>query len=680
MAKNRLIKTYESFMLNRKFKFEEEIIDPLLGLIRDNQVTLTQPDKLPQLSKLGYMYNHLWYAGRICWGYDGLLLDPEVKKAIKEYDHQDEPDEANNPYQYTSCEDNPKYKIEMCNPETDEIENLIYDAWSQHVGEGRESSPDYNEFVKIVKEGKPLTELEKKQLKVNKTFDDWVDIKLDPTYKYKSLYKDRKSVARYLLCTIGTGYGMNKDGFIIEESGGADVDKALYGDWQNAKFDPNIAQVVDRILAMPEVKETLDTAHKHISDIYKKEREKEAKEKKDFKDRIKAIKKKSGDVSDDDDISDEEMDEILNKLMAKHLDKGNDNEPYKKPYSKYYPISSSSIIYIIGSKEAQKREGINKIDKSYIDASIEICKDIMEHKDQEEKENVKFAQEFLGNMGVEGYSEFVKKPTFDKYELLREIREMFTDFTDEFGEELTQRVQANYDCWNIRLNDTAKDAYGDNNYFINIQFAKNPSLPIGASKSIDFLKGQLFYENLKNSLERIKTIPEIKLITFDYSNVPNGGMTTIDIGLYVNKYKHKLEEEKSDQDFIKQGFEVGGNSLILPIKGMNIVIRRPQPLGSTHPSNTSGKEYFSNALSFDIFTSDWKKLVNFQLDERHFNSIRGNIPTNEKSREVYDWVIKEHEAMKKSDPGYGFGKREGSKCLYAHDFMLWLKDHQENLK
>ena len=675
MAKTRLIKTYESFMLNRKFKFEEQVINPILELIRDNQVELTQPDKLPQLSKLGYMYNHLWYSGRICWGYDGILLDPEVKKAIKEYDYADEPDEDNNPYQYTSCEDNPKYKIEMCNPETDEIENLIYDAWGQHVGESREAPPDYNAFVQIVKEGKPLTELEKKQLNVNKTFDDWVEIKLDPTYRYKSLYPNRKSVASNLLCTIGTGYGMNKDGFIIEEAGGADQDKAIYGDWQNAKFDPEIAAVVNRILAMPEVKETLNAAHKYIDDIHKKEKQKQAEKDKGWKDKIKSlINKDNPDLDEDDDL-----DEIIRKLTAKLGPTKSTQENPQEKYSKYYPISSSSTIFLIGNKEAQKREGIRSIDQSYIDASIEVCKDIMAHKDIEEKENVKFAQEFLGNIGIEGYSQFVKKETFDKYELLEEIRTLFSDFTDEFGDELKQRVQANYDCWNIWLNDTAKNQYGDNNYFVSIQFGKNSSLPIGASKSIDFLKGQPFYENLKNSLERVKTIPEIKLITFSYSNIPNG-MSTIDIGLYVNKYKHKLEEEKSDDDFIKQGFEVGGNNLILPITGMNIVIRKPQPLGSSHPMNKNGKEYFGNALAFQIFTSDWKPLVNFQLDERHFNSISGTQPAGGLARQVYEWVIKEHEDMKKSDTVYGFGKREGSKCLYAHDFMLWLKDHQVNLK
>lgn len=269
MAK-KFLKTYEAFMLNRKFKFEEEVIDPILELIRDNQEFLTQPENLPQLAKLGYMYNSLWYSGRVCWGTDGLLLDPDIKKAIEEYDYEDE---ENSPYQFVSCEDNPKYKIEMCNPQNDEIENLIYDAWSLHVSD--DMNPSFDEFSKLIKEGVPLTELEKKELKINKTFEDWVEIKLDPTYKYKSLYPDRKRVADHLLCTIGNGYGWNKDGYIIEEAGGADQDKSVYGDWRNAKFSPEIQPVVDRILSMPEVKETLDTAYEHINGAKRKRKEEE---------------------------------------------------------------------------------------------------------------------------------------------------------------------------------------------------------------------------------------------------------------------------------------------------------------------------------------------------------------------------------------------------------------------
>ena len=79
-----------------------------------------------------------------------------------------------------------------------------------------------------------------------------------------------------------------------------------------------------------------------------------------------------------------------------------------------------------------------------------------------------------------------------------------------------------------------------------------------------------------------------------------------------------------------------------------------------------------------IYNNDFtKKLVTFQIDERGFNSCSSQQVNDKK---VNEWVLSEHEAMKKSDPGYGYGKREGSKCLYVHDFMLWLKENLSNLK
>jgi hypothetical protein len=52
----------------KKFRYEKNVIDPILKIIKDNQEYLTQPENLPQLAKLGFLYNTLWYAGRICWG------------------------------------------------------------------------------------------------------------------------------------------------------------------------------------------------------------------------------------------------------------------------------------------------------------------------------------------------------------------------------------------------------------------------------------------------------------------------------------------------------------------------------------------------------------------------------------------------------------------------------------
>lgn len=324
----------------KKFNYEEQVIDVILNLIKDNQKYLTKKENLPQLAKLGYMYNTLWYAGRLCWGSSGL---------IQKGDH---------------CEDNPKYKIEMCDPLNEKIENLIYDAWGMHVMDMDEPI-SWKEFLQTVVHGKVLSAFDKKMLKENKTFDEWVEVLTDPEYRYQ--YDSRREVANHLLCTIGNGYGY-KDGFIIREASGADQDLSIYGAWQNANLRDDIKTVVFKILAMPEVEQTLEqnyAFHKKLSE------EKKAKDlERDmkifgmpYKEFIKSPEKKS----------------MLSKLFGEK----------EKDYHSYYPISSPY-------SEITKFD--KNTDPSYIKAGLEICDDILAHEAEELKEgreNVAFAKKFI---------------------------------------------------------------------------------------------------------------------------------------------------------------------------------------------------------------------------------------------------------------------------------------------
>lgn len=331
-------------------QFEERIIDTILNIIKDNQTYLTQKKNLPQLAKLGYMYNTLWYGGR-CASYDGVI----EKKVYIEDDGET--------WEGEQCDDNPKYKIEMCEPKNEKIEDYIYDAWGMHVS--NDYGPGWEEFYKIMTSGKDMSELELKKLKPNKTFDEWVEILTDPSYKYSDMYPDRRSVADHLLCVIGNGYGF-KNGFIIKEAGGADQDTTDYGNWENVKFRDDIQLVVDTIIADPEVEKVL----RHV-DVKRDEHEAEklAKEIKAFGMPYKEFVKSDG---------------------------------YKKFFSsektkfEYYPICSYSKIKMINKKS----------DPSYIKAGIEICEDILanppeygKNYNQYEKEQcdeqVKFAQNFL---------------------------------------------------------------------------------------------------------------------------------------------------------------------------------------------------------------------------------------------------------------------------------------------
>jgi hypothetical protein len=333
-----------------KYKFEKNVIDIILKTIKDNQEYLTQPENLPQLAKLGYMYNTLWYAGRLCWGYEGRILKSG------------------------QCEDNPKYKIENCDSKTPEIENLIYDAWGMHIDE--EDPIDWNTFFTIVTEGKELSELDIALIKPNKTMYDWIYCLTHPDYRY--VYEDSNYVIDNLLCVIGTGYGY-KDGYIIKEASGADQDITVYGDWKNAKFRDDIKTIVDNILTIPELKNTIDTSYNV---------RKEWKDKKDADELAKDIKWFGMPFKEYEKLKGNSIPELLSKVTGK---------PYKEEkYKKHYPISDYS--------------NISKFDKnthkSYIEAAINICIEILDHKDDEEKCNVEFATKFMT-------SPFIRKEKLD---------------------------------------------------------------------------------------------------------------------------------------------------------------------------------------------------------------------------------------------------------------------------
>lgn len=641
MAK-KFIKDYKSFK-GKDFKFEEKVIDPILNCIKDNHDFLTQPENLPQLAKLGYMYNTLWRYGRVCWGYDGILRN----KKQRDYKNEDEY------YEYTSCEDNPKYKLEMSNPEnTGEVDDRVYDSWGMHVSNDIGPSPD--EFFEILKGGKPLTELEKKELKINKTFDDWVEIKTDPNYQYKSLYPDRKSVADYLLCTIGNGYGWNKEGFIIEEASGADQDKSSYGDWMNAKFSPEIDKVIVPLINMSEVRETVETAYNYL---HKKAKEREDAEKNRWKDLYK---------------------KLIDKRLKSKEGVIEDDEVEEEKYRQYYPILSSSKIYAIMSDEKKNRLGIKNFDKSYVDAAIEICKDIMSHRDKERNENVEFAIKLLAKYGFKEYEKELPKE-IDKYKLLSEIEDSFLYVTDSMNKVNTHELSDG--DYRLYLNDTKDSDYADNNYYFSMSL-KGYSLPVGYSNDIEFIKGSDLYKNLKYALNRVRNLDEILFVSLYINNVKNdwNPKPTLEIKMIANKKSVSYEEDNhSNDEYLNEiGFQVGSSAILFKGKEYDFLTKKPDPLGRNHPDNTSGKDYFSQSKPVTIYKGN-VKIGEFNVDERGFNTISFDRCRDNNLRNK---IIEEFKKMKLSDPGYGLydikgteRKYEGKKHLYAHDFIVWLSNN-----
>lgn len=325
-------------------KFEERIIDKLLEVISVNLDYLTQPENIPALGKLGHIYNRLWYAGRFAYGYEGRLRK----------DNQ--------------CDENPKYKLEVCDVGTPEQYDLVYDAWGMHITIEEKIPLNFDNFKNLIINGKTITELDKKMGKLNKTLDDWVEIKTDKNYRYKSLYPNRKSVVDQLLCTIGNGYGY-KNGFVFKEASGADMNMELYFNWENATFPKHIQEVVDFILKDKEVKEVLDFEHAETILFYEKRE-------KDKKDSLVKALVKSGKIQNE------------AELFIKKLFSSKDYIiPDTNKYKPYYPICEYSIITMFDENT----------EASYIKAAIEVCKDILENSSLERESNVKFANSFLDN-------------------------------------------------------------------------------------------------------------------------------------------------------------------------------------------------------------------------------------------------------------------------------------------
>ena len=316
--------------------YEKQIIDPIVKIIKDNQDFLTQTENLPQLAKLGFIYNSLSRAGMCCWGYKGLLQE---KGSSDDF----------------YCDFSARDKIEMYDPKTGELDFLIYDAWAIH---------EFNEncdfdYVKNIVNGKTtISDLEKKRQKVDKTFDDWVDILLDPNYEYKSIFPNRKSVANHLLCVLGSGFDFNKDGYMVET-----IDGSIYGDWKNVDLSMEISKMINDIISLPIVETALNTASNHIKSVNVQEKEKE--------DKLMA-----------------NLDEMKKLLGIKPSLKAEDTKSYRK----YYPLSDISKINRISNGE--------KVHKSYILESIKVCKDILEHETEESEFNVKMARTFLSEVKI----------------------------------------------------------------------------------------------------------------------------------------------------------------------------------------------------------------------------------------------------------------------------------------
>ena len=251
-----------------------------------------------------------------------------------------------------------------------------------------------------INEGRKLTYFDIKMFKVNKTFDEWVEVLTDENYIY--CYDDRKKVASKLLCYYNSEYKLNEDGFIVQTS--VETDKALYGDWENAFFTEDIQKIIDNILLLPEVEITLNESGKYNQVRYDEkiayeERCDYAKYK--YLEKQGLYKKEEGKLTSASlrkrlNIAWNNCDEIVSKLKFGEIQP---EEPLmivdqlyhiscknKKIYIPYYNIDKHSIFdQILNGATAHQ---------SYIDEGINICYEILDNAENE-IENVDFANKFL---------------------------------------------------------------------------------------------------------------------------------------------------------------------------------------------------------------------------------------------------------------------------------------------
>lgn len=257
------------------------------------------------------------------------------------------------------------------------------------------------------------------------------------------------------------------------------------------------------------------------------------------------------------------------------------------------------------------------------------------------------------------------KPEFDAY--LKECYfSIFDDFDAEFAIE-----PSNYNY-----------SSNKNNIMYRI-FIKDSSMNVMSNDIKDTIGTK--YSDIIKAHNKVKLVfPEYSL---QFSMIP--GMETDDeffeSGVTILYFPPGVE--KFDED----GFVISKDDIIRHIDklGFYMAARRPLPLGSHHPGQNSSenKEYFSNALTLYTYDSNFNLIETFWFDERGFNSMHPIVMDDrfgdrriKAKKPISIWLLEQFENMKKSDKSYGFGKKEGTRHLYVHDFMNWIYEHQNEFK
>lgn len=245
----------------------------------------------------------------------------------------------------------------------------------------------------------------------------------------------------------------------------------------------------------------------------------------------------------------------------------------------------------------------------------------------------------------------------DKYSLLEEIKSIFAYISDEFY--IVDNVYQDYkdNSINIRINDKSINPYADDNYYIDIIL--DSSSPKTVTNSIDDLKDNILYNDLKSAIERLELIPEIKQVLFYYYFNTKG---IIKILAYVNNYKHAQDIHEFDCYLSENGFNVGFSTIRFTFDdwGLTFVTGKP--------SLFNGIE----RLAKDIILFDESNNVKakFLIDERDINTLICKNSSDDFKKQA-NWILDKFEEYKLLN--------KDSKKIYAHEFIIWLNNQKLKL-
>jgi hypothetical protein len=231
--------------------------------------------------------------------------------------------------------ENPKYTVNdffADNKVEEKYSDYVYDAWgaSIHVDDH------------FIRGDKTLPA----EGKLNKTMDEWVILKLNPAYRFHSIYPNTKRVLDHMLCTIGNGYDWNKDGFICEDGpNGTDL-TIFFG------FDGK-----DIVRNLP--KELREAAQKFLNDN-------------DICIGVSLMQE----FLEQERIEREDLDKMLNTVGQKEIFRSS---------PEYYPMSEEYSLLCTMPNNAHS---------SYVEAGLKICHEILGNP-KESDGNRKIAKKFI---------------------------------------------------------------------------------------------------------------------------------------------------------------------------------------------------------------------------------------------------------------------------------------------